>query len=48
MLFGTGVSAGWVDRAAARVNARLSGAGLDGAMLAALGAEGVLAADETR
>ena len=47
MLFGTRVSAGWVDKAAARVNARLGEAGFEEAMLAALGAEGVLAADET-
>ena len=47
MLFGIGVSAGWVDKAAARVNARLGEAGFDAAMLAALAAEDVLAADET-
>jgi hypothetical protein len=47
MLFGIPVSAGWVDKAAARVNARLGEAGFDAAMLAALAAEDVLAADET-
>jgi transposase len=47
MLLGTGVSAGWVDKASARVNAQLKAAGFDEAMLAALAAEDVLAADET-
>jgi transposase len=47
MLLGVQVSAGWVDKAAARVSARLGKAGFDAAMLAALAAEGVLAADET-
>jgi hypothetical protein len=47
MLLGAQVSAGWVDKAAARVSARLGEAGFDAAMLAALGAEDVLAADET-
>jgi len=47
MLLGTEVSAGWVDKAAARVNARLKAAGFDDAMTAALAAEDVLAADET-
>jgi transposase len=47
MLLGTGVSAGWVDKAAARVNARLEKAGFDAAMIAALAGEDVLAADET-
>jgi transposase len=47
MLLGTGVSAGWVDKAAARVNAQLGKAGFDDAMIAALAAEDVLAADET-
>jgi transposase len=47
MLLGTGVSPGWVDKAVARVNARLAGAGFDEAMAAALAAEDVLAADET-
>jgi transposase len=47
MLLGIPVSAGWVDKAAARVNARLQRAGFDEAMLAALAGEDVLAADET-
>jgi len=47
MLLGAPVSAGWVDKAAARVAARLSDAGFDDAMIAALTAEDVLAADET-
>ena len=47
MLLGTEVSAGWVDKAAARVSAQLGKAGFDDAMLAALAAEDVLAADET-
>ena len=47
MLLGVGVSAGWVDKAAARVNEQLGRAGFDAAMLAALAAEDVLAADET-
>jgi len=47
MLLGTEVSAGWVDKAVARVNARLRAAGFDDAMIAALAAEDVLAADET-
>jgi transposase len=47
MLLGTGVSAGWVDKAVARVSARLDAAGFGDAMTAALAAEGVLAADET-
>ena len=47
MRLGTGVSAGWVDKAAARVNAQLGKAGFDDAMIAALTAEDVLAADET-
>ncbi len=47
MLLGAEVSPGWVDKAAARVNARLKAAGFDEAMIAALSAEGVLAADET-
>ena len=47
MLLGTEVSAGWVDKAAARVNAQLKAAGFDEAMIAALSAEDVLAADET-
>ena len=47
MLLGVPVSAGWVDKAAARVAARLGKAGFDEAMIAALTAEEVLAADET-
>jgi transposase len=47
MLLGTEVSPGWVGKAAARVNAQLTAAGFDEAMIAALLAEDVLAADET-
>jgi hypothetical protein len=47
MLLGIEVSAGWVDKAAARVNAQLQKAGFDEAMLAALAGQDVLAADET-
>jgi hypothetical protein len=47
MLLGVPVSAGWVDKAAARVSARLGDAGFDDVMTAALAAEKVLAADET-
>ena len=47
MLLGVRVSAGWVDKAAARVNAQLGRAGFDEAMIAALAGEDVLAADET-
>jgi hypothetical protein len=47
MLLGVPVSAGWVDKAAARVSAQLGKAGFDDAMTAALAAEDVLAADET-
>jgi hypothetical protein len=47
MLLGVPVSAGFVDKAAARVNAQLGKAGFDEAMLAALAGEDVLAADET-
>jgi hypothetical protein len=47
MLFGIPVSAGWADKAAARVSAQLVRAGFDEAMIAALTAEDVLAADET-
>src|SRR5712671_3348745 len=47
MLLGAQVSAGWVDKAAARVSAQLRAAGFDDAMIAALAAEDVLAADET-
>jgi transposase len=47
MLTGEDVSAGWVDKAVARMSARLKAGGLDEAMAAALAAEDVLAADET-
>jgi transposase IS66 family protein len=47
MLLGPEVSAGWIDKASARVSARLAEAGFDEAMLAALAAQSVLAADET-
>ena len=47
MLLGAGVSAGWVDKAGARLSALLGRAGLDEAMLAALAGEKALAADET-
>jgi transposase len=47
MILGTEVSPGWVDKAVARVSARLQDAGFDEAMMAALAAEDVLAADET-
>jgi transposase len=47
MLLGVQVSAGWADKACSRLSARLAGAGFDEAMLAALTAEPVLAADET-
>ena len=47
MLLGIEVSAGWVDKAAARVSAQLGKAGFEEAMLAALASEDVLAADET-
>jgi transposase len=47
MLLGAQVSAGWVDKAGSRLSVLLGGAGLDGAMLAALAAQDVLAADET-
>jgi transposase len=47
MLLGVPVSAGWVDKAAARTSAQLGKAGFDDAMIAALAAETVLAADET-
>lgn len=47
MLLGLEVSAGWVDKASARLSARLGTAGFDEAMLAALAGERVLAADET-
>jgi transposase len=48
MLLGVPASAGWVDKASARLSARLGAAGFDEAMLAALAEEKVLAADETR
>ena len=48
MLTGQDVSSGWVDKAVARVDAGLRAAGFDEAMLAALAAGDVLAADETR
>ena len=41
------VSAGWVDKASSRLAAQLAEGGLGEAMLAALAAENVLAADET-
>ncbi|MGH3283536.1 MAG: IS66 family transposase [Streptosporangiaceae bacterium] len=47
MLLGAEVSAGWVDKAGARLSALLRKAGLDEAMLAALAAQPVLASDET-
>jgi transposase len=47
MLTGEDVSAGWVDKAVARMSARLQAGGFDEAMAAALAAEDVLAADET-
>jgi hypothetical protein len=47
MLTGQEVSSGWVDKAVARADAGLRAAGFDEAMLAALAAEDVLAADET-
>jgi transposase len=47
MLLGVPVSAGFVDKAAARLSAQLGRAGFEQAMLAALAAEDVLAADET-
>jgi hypothetical protein len=47
MLLGIPVSAGWADKAAARVSAQLGKAGFDAAMIAALTGEDVLAADET-
>jgi transposase len=47
MLTGQNVSPGWIDKAVARMNAGLQAAGFDEAMIAALAAEGVLAADET-
>jgi transposase len=47
MLTGEDVSAGWIDKAVARMSTRLRAAGFDEAMAAALAAEDVLAADET-
>ena len=47
MLLGVAVSPGWVDKASARLAAQLGKAGFGEAMLAALAAEKVLAADET-
>jgi hypothetical protein len=47
MLTGEDVSAGWVDKAVARMSGRLKAGGFDEAMAAALAAEDVLAADET-
>ena len=47
MLTGEDVSSGWVDKAVARVNARLQAGGFDEALAAALAAQDVLAADET-
>jgi transposase len=47
MLLGVPVSAGWVDKASARLAAQLGRAGFDAAMLAALAGEKALAADET-
>jgi Transposase IS66 family len=47
MLLGIPVSAGWVDKASARLAAQLGKAGFDAAMLAALAGEKALAADET-
>ncbi len=47
MLTGEDVSPGWVDKAVARVNARLQAGGFDEALAAALAAEDLLAADET-
>jgi hypothetical protein len=47
MVLGIPVSAGWADKAAARVAAQPGKPGFDEAMLAALAGEDVLAADET-
>jgi hypothetical protein len=47
MLLGMPVSRGFVDKASARLDARLQGAGFDAAMQAALAAELALGADET-
>jgi hypothetical protein len=48
MLLGMPVSAGFVDKAASRLDGRLRDAGFDDAMQAALAAEPALGADETR
>ena len=47
VLLGVPASAGWADKASARLSARLGDAGFEEAMLAALASEQVLAADET-
>jgi transposase len=47
MLLGVDVSAGWVDKASARLARQLGKAGFDEAMEAALAAEDALSADET-
>ena len=47
MLLGVPVSAGWVDKASARLAAQLGKAGFGEAMLAALAGQDALAADET-
>jgi hypothetical protein len=47
MLLGVPVSPGWVDKASARLAARLGKAGFEEAMLAALAGQDALAADET-
>jgi transposase len=47
ILLGVPVSAGWVDKAGARLAAQLGKAGFGDAMLAALAGEKALAADET-
>jgi transposase len=47
MLLGIPVSSGFVDRASARLDERLTAAGFDDAMRAALAGEPVLGADET-
>ena len=47
MLLGVAALPGWVDKASARLAAQLGKAGFGDAMLAALAAEDVLAADET-
>ena len=47
MLLGVPVSAGWVDKASARLAAQLGKGGFEEAMLAALAGQDALAADET-